>query len=285
MLRPRRFFKCQKFGHGAKACRSPVNICARCGASDDRDQPCTRDAKCHNCGEAHPASSVRCPDYTFEQEVLELQTRDRISFADARRIVRSRTPRLGASYAAVAASRTDSPAVHRQAVGVATFPKPITPKVAPANTKLDHALQAKDQSPAVVVCPPKLAASREDPSKGLPSLVAPTVSGTVHPGVKTSSQTRKPDTVRSKTVQTSQGASVKRPADDEGAERSAASRRRTSLIGDYPVPSYAPTSLPPKKPPAAPSHGIEVRCSSRYDSLTNQDDMDAAEVTASRQSK
>lgn len=93
--RPRRCFKCQGFGHGATSCRQPTATCANC-AQEQHDPPCTHPVKCSNCKKAHPASSSACHFYKMEEEIIATQTRERISYGEAKRTVMSRyvTPRI-----------------------------------------------------------------------------------------------------------------------------------------------------------------------------------------------
>lgn len=103
--RPRRCFKCQKYGHGARNCRSEGNICLTCGKEIDENhqRPCTMPAHCVNCGEGHPANDMKCDAYRQEAEILAVQTRERIKFSEAKRLVLSRRAKPSESYANVTA--------------------------------------------------------------------------------------------------------------------------------------------------------------------------------------
>ena len=50
---PIRCFKCQKFGHGTKQCRSTVQKCFKCAEDGHQGNECDKAVKCANCGEAH----------------------------------------------------------------------------------------------------------------------------------------------------------------------------------------------------------------------------------------
>ena len=95
---PRQCFKCQKFGHGSKACRGK-EICRNCG-QDKHGNQCDRPPNCANCQEAHPASSRECFYYEFEKETLTIQTRNRISYYEAKKIARNNISLPHTSYAA-----------------------------------------------------------------------------------------------------------------------------------------------------------------------------------------
>ena len=60
-------YKCQKFGHIAKQCRSTKTICAKCGKDDHETDNnnrliCTAETKCCiNCNQAHSSAYAGCP--------------------------------------------------------------------------------------------------------------------------------------------------------------------------------------------------------------------------------
>ena len=103
--RPRRCFKCQKYRHCAKSCRAIVNVCVTCGieVGENHTQPCTQPARCANCGGSHSASDTICDVYQQEAEILALQTKQRLRFAEAKRLVLFCRAKLSATYASVAA--------------------------------------------------------------------------------------------------------------------------------------------------------------------------------------
>jgi len=98
--RPRRCYKCQGFGHGAKTCRSQKEICANCG-KDAHGQPCLKPTICPNCGEKHTASSQQCFYYKLEQEALATQVKDQISYGEAKKIATARFIRPNKTFADV----------------------------------------------------------------------------------------------------------------------------------------------------------------------------------------
>lgn len=61
---PIQCYKCQCFGHAAKACPNPPK-CSRCAGkhSSSKDNPCQNPLKCALCGSAnHPCYSFKCPE-------------------------------------------------------------------------------------------------------------------------------------------------------------------------------------------------------------------------------
>ena len=81
---PRRCYKCNRFGHGSNSCRQENSLCVRCGEAKHGER-CEEVPKCSNCSEQHPASSRDCFYYQLEQETLTVQTREKISYSEAKR--------------------------------------------------------------------------------------------------------------------------------------------------------------------------------------------------------
>lgn len=104
--KPRRCFKCQKFGHGARTCRSEVDVCIRCADTSTHSQPCNQPIKCVNCNKAHLASSRECFYYLLEADTLALQAKENIRYMEAKRIVKRRHQKSGTTYASAAATGT-----------------------------------------------------------------------------------------------------------------------------------------------------------------------------------
>ena len=81
---PRRCFKCKGFQHSSKNCRRE-DICVNCGqTAHDDDTVCNRQPLCKNCGEQHPASSKECFYYLLAKEIIIIQTREKLSYREAR---------------------------------------------------------------------------------------------------------------------------------------------------------------------------------------------------------
>ena len=59
--RPQQCFKCQKFGHVAKYCRSEENVCSKCGQVGHEKLQCDNDVFCYHCSGLHMSSSRECP--------------------------------------------------------------------------------------------------------------------------------------------------------------------------------------------------------------------------------
>ncbi|GFW95740.1 uncharacterized protein TNCV_19711 [Trichonephila clavipes] len=98
---PLRCFQCQRFGHSKLTCRGQAT-CARCAEVGHDSADCKAREKCVNCKGDHTSYSRSCPNWSLEKEITALKIKNKISYPEARRIVSSRTPVTGLSYAAVA---------------------------------------------------------------------------------------------------------------------------------------------------------------------------------------
>ena len=86
--RPRRCYKCHRYGHGALNCRSTETICSNCGNSAHGE--CNMSPKCINCGGDHPVFATDCPTYRYEEEIIATQIRENITFKEAKSLVSQR---------------------------------------------------------------------------------------------------------------------------------------------------------------------------------------------------
>ncbi|GBM94726.1 hypothetical protein AVEN_109060-1 [Araneus ventricosus] len=96
---PLRCYKCQKFGHTIQACRG-TQTCPRCSLADHDGKTCDSTPRCVNCKGDHPAYFKSCPRWKEEKEIQTIKVKQNLSFAEARKIVIDRTPKVGVSYAA-----------------------------------------------------------------------------------------------------------------------------------------------------------------------------------------
>ena len=71
--KPLQCFKCFKFGHLAKYCKSANQICSRCGETNHKYDNCQNKNKtpiCSNCEGDHVATSMDCPKYKeFQRKI------------------------------------------------------------------------------------------------------------------------------------------------------------------------------------------------------------------------
>ena len=115
---PLRCFKCQKFGHHREACRGR-QTCSKCGEKDPdhAEENCSKEIRCANCQQDHPAYARTCTVYQKEKVIIEVKHKRNVSFLEARRIVGSYMGE--SSYASVArrADRTNDDTKYRTLVG------------------------------------------------------------------------------------------------------------------------------------------------------------------------
>ncbi|GBM81916.1 hypothetical protein AVEN_4076-1 [Araneus ventricosus] len=94
---PLRCFKCQRFGHSKTSCRGTLT-CARCAEVGHDSTDCTRTEKCVNCKGEHTSFSRNCFAWKQEKEIISTKIKNQISFQEARKLIKSRTPTPGNSY-------------------------------------------------------------------------------------------------------------------------------------------------------------------------------------------
>ncbi|GBM76577.1 hypothetical protein AVEN_254404-2 [Araneus ventricosus] len=94
---PLRCFKCQRFGHSQTNCRGALT-CARCAEQGHISQQCTEKEKCVNCSGDHTSFSRSCPRWKQEKEIMAVETKEQISYPEAKRKLIAQTPKSGISY-------------------------------------------------------------------------------------------------------------------------------------------------------------------------------------------
>lgn len=87
---PMRCKRCQKLGHTMKRCIN-AESCDGCNLPPHPNQNCIR-TLCANCLGEHQSSSKECPRYLQQKEILKIQTQNKCSFAEARRIHKQLNP-------------------------------------------------------------------------------------------------------------------------------------------------------------------------------------------------
>lgn len=90
--RPVRCDKCQLFGHHITKCGARWFTCSYCG-ENHKYENCLRKAgnqppTCHNCGGEHSAAFRGCPSYIKTQKILRVRAEQKITYGEARQVVR-----------------------------------------------------------------------------------------------------------------------------------------------------------------------------------------------------
>ena len=84
--------KCQEFGHSQKWCVNSAR-CGRCSEEGHETGDCeAREVKCYHCEKDHIAGSRTCLEYKYQEEILAVQVRERVTRNQARIIFDRRNP-------------------------------------------------------------------------------------------------------------------------------------------------------------------------------------------------
>ncbi|GBM53573.1 hypothetical protein AVEN_105470-1 [Araneus ventricosus] len=136
---PLRCFKCQSFGHSKTSCRGTLT-CARCAEVGHESTDCTRAEKCVNCKGEHTSFSRNCFAWKQEKEIISTKIKKQISFQEARKLIKSQTPKPGNSYvSAVKNSTAPSTQTNRDISAESTSKQSVPiPRTPPAITNLSN---------------------------------------------------------------------------------------------------------------------------------------------------
>lgn len=93
--KPTRCMNCMRIGHTKKVCYKEKK-CAKC--SEEFHEVCKNSAKCAECGGAHGTLDKECPVYKDECEIKKIQTENRVTMREARRIRRNIVPVIPRNY-------------------------------------------------------------------------------------------------------------------------------------------------------------------------------------------
>lgn len=96
-----RCYNCQRFGHVAGQCKNTSPVCARCGENHkvENCESAEDKRKCSNCGGEHSSAYKGCNKYKEAVSVQKIRVENKISYAEATRLVKANPP--GTAYSDV----------------------------------------------------------------------------------------------------------------------------------------------------------------------------------------
>ncbi|GFT35561.1 CCHC-type domain-containing protein [Trichonephila clavipes] len=125
---------CQRFGHSKTVCRGQPT-CSRCAEVGHDSADCKAKERCVNCKGDHSSFSRSCPTWLLEKEITTVKIKDKISYPEARRVVSSRMPVSGKSFASATSKSFVSTAIQ---VDASTAPtSAIAATITPKNVAVD----------------------------------------------------------------------------------------------------------------------------------------------------
>lgn len=77
-------YRCFRFGHLSKQCKSTNEKCFTCGDSGHTKKECkSKEPKCNNCGQAHESTSRNCPERKRQENINTLMATHNMSYQEA----------------------------------------------------------------------------------------------------------------------------------------------------------------------------------------------------------
>ena len=111
--------QCLEYGHTVKHCKQQISTCGKCDVTGHSRNECTSlDMTCHHCGDKHPTASNKCPTYRLEEEIIRVQTREKISRQQAKTKILSENPALKMNYAQALRTRNERTSTQQTAVHI-----------------------------------------------------------------------------------------------------------------------------------------------------------------------
>ncbi|GFW03221.1 uncharacterized protein TNCV_158401 [Trichonephila clavipes] len=131
-----RCFQCQRFGHSKTVCGGQPT-CSRCAEVGHDSADCKAKERCVNFKGDHSSFSRSCPTWVLEKEITPVKIKNKLSYPEARRVVSSRTPVSGKSYASATSKTCISTAIQVDASTATTSAKAesIKPKTIAVDTR------------------------------------------------------------------------------------------------------------------------------------------------------
>ena len=80
--------KCMRYGHAKKWCKQENPVCKRCSESGHAMEQCQSETpKCFHCQGNHAAGSKDCPKHQREEQLIEIQEKEKVTIMRARQIL------------------------------------------------------------------------------------------------------------------------------------------------------------------------------------------------------
>ena len=149
--RPRRCFKCQRFGHGANTCRSERELCAKCGNTVHEGE-CVAAVCCVNCRGPHPSFVRACPTYKKEQEIIAFKVKNNATYSEARIAINRNYVRDTTTYSQAVTNKVTLPAENTREIYVnpgtelPAIPQPDDPSRTQHNIHQDQSTEADNNN-------------------------------------------------------------------------------------------------------------------------------------------
>ena len=107
-------------------------VCARCSATGHKDDTCTKEHKCVNCGKKHASYNKKCSFYKREYDIQHIRVSQNVSFFEARAIYQKNHGQRVMNYAGTTKAPIQCTLVCTQTDVSWVGAQPVTRKQRPA---------------------------------------------------------------------------------------------------------------------------------------------------------
>lgn len=123
---PYRCYNCYGYAHPTKQCKKAA-VCANCGqARHTENSICDKPPSCINCSGKHNALDRKCCIFKLQKEIKAIQTNKKVSFIEAKNILREQNPNIFLKSYAEAAKCSEKKDIGIQVDFTLAYPPSIT---------------------------------------------------------------------------------------------------------------------------------------------------------------
>ena len=96
--RPLMCRRCQQYNHPEKYCAGEM-VCGACGHLGHKAEGCSAPLRCPHCSLEHRAGNPQCVEYKFQEEIIAVQTKERVPRRQAIAMIERQNPSIKKNFA------------------------------------------------------------------------------------------------------------------------------------------------------------------------------------------